>query len=481
MGSIWSETAHGAKHDSLCGDINTAAAVIGGGLTGILIAHYLIQSGVETVVLERSHVGGGQTKDTTAKITSQHDLIYDKLVKHFGEEKAGQYAFANQKAIWKYRDIISRQNIDCDYADTDCYLYSVEGIKQLEAEEKAAQSLGIEAQLGNKTDLPFNTAATLIFPAQGKFHPLKFLFALSDGMTVYENTPVLEVENGVIHTPNGTVTAENIVIATHFPFINVPGYYFMRLYQDRSYCIALENAALPNGEFLGVDKDHALSLRVHKNLLILGGASHRTGAKDSAGKYEMLRTAASRYYACSREIAHWTAQDCISLDGVPYIGRYSAKTPNMYVATGFSKWGMTLSMVSAMIISDMINGRKNEFSEVFSPARFNLAASAKTAAEIGAASAAGLASQVFAIPKSEADRLGPGHATTAQIDGQRVGLYKDKNGKLYAVKTKCPHLGCKLEWNENELTWDCPCHGSRFSYTGELIDNPAQTDIKLGQ
>ena len=289
MDSIWSTTASGRKHESLKGDIKTQAAVIGAGLAGILIAHFLQQSGVETIVLEGSRVGSGQTKNTTAKITSQHDLIYDKLIKHFGVEKARQYAYANQKAIYEFRHIIKQKGIDCDYSDTDCYLYSVNGTKKLEAEEKAAKSLGIAAEMKCKTDLPFNIAGALKFPNQGKFHPLKFLFALSDGITVYENTPVRRIEGNTIYTKNGIVQAENIIIASHYPFINIPGYYFMRVYQERSYVIALENAALPNGEYLGIDDEHAFSLRSYKNTLLLGGGSHRTGAKDSAGKYELLR------------------------------------------------------------------------------------------------------------------------------------------------------------------------------------------------
>jgi Rieske Fe-S protein len=297
-------------------------------------------------------------------------------------------------------------------------------------------------------------------------------------MTVYESTPVLEVQNGTVYTKNGTVSAENVVIATHYPFINVPGYYFMRLSQERSYVIALENAMLPNGEYLGVDKDHGLSIRSHNAILLLGGGGHRTGAKDCGRKYELLRSAAARFWPGSKEVAHWSAQDCMTLDGVPYIGRFSSKTPDMYVATGFEKWGMTSAMVSAMIISDMICGKTNDFSEIFSPARFNLTASLKNIADNTIKSVSGLSAQVYSVPQSEADRLSPGRASTAEIDGERVGLYKDKDGTLFAVKTRCPHLGCKLEWNENELSWDCPCHGSRFSYTGELLDNPAQTDIR---
>ena len=273
--------------------------------------------------------------------------------------------------------------------------------------------------------------------------------------------------------------AKHIVFATHFPFLNMPGFYFARMHQERSYVLALKDAAQLDGMYLGVDGE-ALSFRNFEDTLLLGGGSHRTGENSAGGQYAGLRQQAEKLYPGSREITRWSAQDCVTLDGVPYIGPFAAAQPNWYVATGFGKWGMTSSMVAATLIADEISGVENPRAEVFSPLRFTPSASVKSFfLEMGHA-VSGLSRQIFTIPEADLADLPLGHGGVLENEGEKVGVYKDEQGAVHLVSTRCSHLGCQLAWNPDEKSWDCPCHGSRFDYQGNLLDNPAQTGLERG-
>lgn len=478
MESIWSKSTDIERRPALSGNLKADVAVIGAGMAGILTAYFLKQRGVDVVVIEGKRIGSGQTKNTTAKITSQHNLIYDKLIRDFGEEKAAQYAMANEKAIREYRRIIEEESIDCMLLNKAAYLYSTLEDSPLNDEYRAAKKLGIDAELTTDVTLPFKVKAALKFNNQSQFHPLKFLDAVSRQLTIYEDTVARSIEGNKIITDRGTVNANKIVFATHYPFINVPGYYFVRMHQERSYVIALKDASLPDGMYLGIDKSNSLSFRSSGEYLILGGGGHRTGENSVGGKYDKLREAAEEFYPESSEVAAWSAQDCFTMDSVPYIGKFSPSEPDWYIATGFKKWGMTTSMVSAMILSDMILDKDNPYAEVFAPHRFEFSASIKTLAEDVLKSAKGLIKSAFKLPDEKINELPKDHGGIVEYDGQKVGVYKDNNGKVFIVSTKCRHLGCQLEWNPDEKSWDCPCHGSRYSYTGDIIDNPAQENLE---
>lgn len=477
MESIWKKSCDIAKREKLCKEIETDTVIIGGGITGIQTAYLLNQKGVENIVIEASSIGSGQTKNTTAKITSQHGLIYDKLIDNFGKKKALEYAAANNSAIDKFARIIKNNKIECDFEYTDAYLYSQTDAETLELEARAAADLSLPASFVTDIDLPFPVCGAVRFENQAQFNPMKYLDALSSGLTVYENTPVKDVEEDIVYTENYKVRAKNIVFATHFPFINFPGYYFARMHQERSYVLALKNVEPPNGMYISADKE-GLSFRRYKEYLLLGGAGHRTGENSQGGKYDYLRRAAERYFPGCSEVAHWSAQDCITLDSVPYIGRFAKSTPNWYVATGYMKWGMTSSMVAADIISDMICETENPYAGIFSPHRFN-ASSIPSAIKDTAQAVKGISRENLALPHAYIDELQKGHGGIVEADGEKIGVYKDAKGAVYAVSTKCPHLGCQLEWNPDEKSWDCPCHGSRFDYFGKVIDNPAQKGVSL--
>lgn len=430
MRSLWKATASLPEFPELVGDVRTDVLIIGGGIAGILTAYLLHEKGVRYVLVEKGRICSGTTGNTTAKITFQHGLIYDKILKSDGTEAARKYLAANRAAFDKYAELCGKT--DCDYEIKDNYVYSTDDRRKLEKEVEALEKIGYIADLCENVPLPVKTVGAVKFPDQAQFNPLKFLSSVAEGLNVYENTFVREMRGNTAVTDKGKIHADTVIAATHFPFINKHGSYFLKLYQHRSYVIALENAQDVNGMYVD-ECDTGLSFRNYEGLLLLGGGGHRTGKK--GGNWAELRAFAAKKYPDSREKHFWATQDCMSLDGIPYIGRYSAKTHGFYVASGFNKWGMTGSMTAAMLLSDMILGKRNGFASVFDPSRSIVKP------------------QLF-------------------INGAEAVC-----NLLTPSKKRCPHLGCALKWNEAERSWDCPCHGSRFAEHGRVLDNPANGDL----
>ena len=430
MQSIWSDFEL-PQFPALNGDIKTDVLVIGGGMAGLLTAYYLKRAGVHCAVVEASRIAGGATKNTTAKVTSQHGLIYRNLIDRFGADTAGLYLEANENAVAEFRNLC--RDMDCGWEDQNSFIYSAEDRAALEGELAALQSLRFPAELAEDLPLPFPTAGAVKFPNQGQFHPLKFLSAITGDLNIFENTPVREMTKYYAVTDHGRIFADSFVVATHFPFLNKHGSYFMKLYQQRSYVLALENVPAFDGMYLAAEKN-GLSFRHYGDTLLLGGCGHRTGKQ--GGGWAELEQKAMGFYPQPNVVRRWAAQDCMSLDGIPYIGQYSKNTPNLYAATGFSKWGMTSSMVSAKVLTELVQRKPSPYTEIFSPSRSMLH-----------------------------KQLG-------------INLLESTKNLLTPTVPRCPHLGCALKWNAQEHSWDCPCHGSRFTADGQLIDNPATGDLK---
>lgn len=431
MHSLWSETVTLPSFEALNKNEKTDVLIIGGGITGILLAHHLQQSGVNYILLEANTILNGITKNTTAKITSQHGLIYHKIEKKYGLDAAGLYLEANEAALWEYRRL-SRE-ILCDFMDETNYVYTLTSPDKLEKELDTLHKLRFSATFADHLPLPFHTAGAVAFPNQAKFHPLKLLAELSKPLHIYEHTKVQELIGNLVITNHGKIHAEKIVVTTHFPFLNKHGSYFLKMYQHRSYVLALTHADKPKGMFVD-EADNGLSFRTHQNLLLLGGGGHRTGKQ--GGTWNELRAFTEKHYPTAQEVYHWATQDCMTLDGIPYIGQYSKNTPNLYVATGYNKWGMTSAMVAAQLLRDLVSDKKTPYAPVFSPSRSIL------------------------------------HPQLL------INSLESTINLLTPSKKRCPHLGCALKWNREEHTWDCPCHGSRFTKDGELIDNPSTDDLK---
>ena len=430
MESIWQDT-HLPQFPQLQGDIRTDVLIIGGGMAGLLCGHMLQQAGVRYVIAEAKTIASGITKNTTAKVTSQHGLVYRELIARFGTEQAGLYLEANEQAVGAYRELC--KTIDCDFSDQANFVYSKDDPRKLEEELASLQALKFPAVFVRDVPLPFSTVGAVKFPHQAQFHPLKFLSAIAPPLAIFENTPVRELTKVCATTDHGNIYADTIIVATHFPFLNKHGSYFLKLYQQRSYAISLENIHAPEGMYLDA-QENGLSFRPHNGVLILGGGGHRTGKQ--GGNWQELEQFAGDHFPDAVITHRWATQDCMTLDGIPYIGRYSARTPNLYVATGFNKWGMTSSMVAARMLTELITRGSSPYTQVFSPSR---------------------------------SILRPQLAVNA--------LESTKNLLSLSPK-RCPHLGCALKWNPQEHSWDCPCHGSRFEADGTLIDNPATGDLK---
>lgn len=431
MESIWMNTASMPAFPTLQGGHTTDVLIIGGGMAGLLCAYQLQKAGVSCLVAEADTVGGGVTKNTTAKITAQHGLIYSKLLKTLGAERARQYYEANHRALEEFARL--SKTIPCEFSRRDNFIFSREDLDILGDELIAMAALHIPGSFSHTPELPFPTAGSVTLADQAQFHPLKFLSSIAKDLTIFEHTRVQELKNGVAVTPQGTIKADTMVVATHFPFLNKHGSYFLKQYQQRSYALSLENAPAMEGMYLD-QQENGLSFRSYGSSLILGGGGHRTGKP--GGSWQELEAAVRQYYPHSQITRRWATQDCITLDGVPYIGRYSSRTENFYVATGFNKWGMTGSMAAAQVLTELITGKGSEFEALFSPSR-----------------------------KMLYPQLG------------RNALEAVKN-LLTPTAPRCPHMGCALKWNPAEHSWDCPCHGSRFTEDGLLLDNPATGDLK---
>jgi len=454
MTSIWKKDTNINKRDELQEDLNVDTVVVGGGMAGILTAYFLHKKGVDVIVVEAKTIASGQTRNTTAKITSQHDLFYHNLIKKTGIKRAKMYAQSNEYAIDMFKRLIRDENISCHYEECPAYLYTTDdaSILKLKKEEAATKKTGILAEYVDGKmieELPFKVAGALRYDNQAQFNPLEFIRHLSEKLVIYENTKVLKVKGHIVYTDRGKITAKNIVFATHYPIVNVPGLYFLRQHQERSYVLALDKVKKLKGMYYSID-ENGLSLRSYGDVLLLGGGGHRTGkTKCKSNKcenkiigYSYLRHMAKQYYGNKNEVATWSAQDCMPHDEIPFIGKYSIIRPYWYVATGFKKWGMTSSMIASCIISNYIVSEPNWMAKVFSPQRLLVRASIKN----------------FIIDVYESV----------------LGLTK---GLLGGKRCRCSHMGCILSWNNEENSWDCSCHGSRYDRDGHLKDNPAQIDV----
>lgn len=431
INSLWAETAKLPSFPSLEQDLKTDILIVGGGMAGLLCACALNRACADYTLIEADRICGGITRNTTAKITSQHGLIYDKLIREYDEETARLYYEANQAAIRSFRKLAA--DCPCQMETKPAFVYTTGSTEKLEKELRALERIGAKAGYLDSLPLPFAVTGAIAFEDQAQFHPLLLAAGIAPGLKIYEHTPARGFEGNTVYTDKVRIEAKKILIATHFPIINKHGGYFLKLFQDRSYVLVLENAPDPAGMYIGAE-GCGPSIRSSGELLLFGGGAHRTGKKD--GGFRELEALAQSSYPRAGIKYRWAAQDCMSLDGMPYIGRYGKNTPELYVATGFNKWGMTSSMVSAMILGDLLLERENPYAKVFSPQRSSM------------------------------------HPQLL------INAFHAAANLLTPTRPRCPHMGCALKWNEEEQSWDCPCHGSRFTAEGELLDGPATGNLK---
>ena len=481
------------------GRVDTApleVLILGGGLCGLLTAFRLYEKGVRAMaVLEAGEIAGGTSAHTTAKVTAQHGLLYAGLRKGLGEEKAGQYAKANQSAVGEYAAVMEQLGLRDELKRCASYLYTDDPayVERLEQEAEACRLLDLPVSVTVETELPFPVLTAVRMDGQARIHPLRFADALArrlveKGVRIYTHTRAYPSEAdqapGDIRTNRGTLHADTVVLATHYPFMDKSGLYFARIWQERSYVLALTRVP-PMEHLYWAPGESGFSFRPASwtagggevQGLLLGGKSHKTGHEGTRYHYEALRTAARSWYPDMRVAGRWSAQDGMTHDSVPYIGRYrqaeGSLSSRVFVATGFNKWGMSGSMVAANLLSDDILNRSSDAAEVFSPSRFNPGMKAKSFLVETTDMLANFIGGYVELAADTTGSLPPGEGRILTVDGKRVGAYKDTDGTVYTVNPICSHMGCVLEWNRDENSWDCPCHGSRYDYTGRLLSGPA--------
>lgn len=468
-------------------DIPVDVAIVGGGLVGITSAYLLTQAGLKVAVLEADRILNGTTGHTTAKITSQHSLIYARLKKEIGAEQAGLYAQANESALHMIADLVKEKKIDCDFERQSAYVYtsSPEYIKQIEEEVRAADSLGLNAVYCEDIPLSIRIEAAIRFDDQAQFHPLKYLLVLAQevikqGGYIFEQTPAINIEKdspwAVLTRKGKRIKANQIIVATHYPFFDGGGLYFSRIYANKSYALGVRAAnPFPGGMYISAEQP-TRSLRAQNTsageIILVVGDSHKTGQDlNTNAHYTNLVDFAASTFEVLDIPYRWSTQDCMTMDGIPYIGRITAKNPDIYIATGFGKWGMTNGTVAALLIKDLLLGADNPWSEVFQPSRLNISSVTPLVTQNLNVAKHFVAGKFQ--PAAKKAQILKGEAMVIGVEGEKTGAYRDENGRLHLLDITCTHVGCELAWNNAERTWDCPCHGSRFSYNGSIIEGPA--------
>ncbi|MGN1401028.1 MAG: FAD-dependent oxidoreductase [Bacillus sp. (in: firmicutes)] len=469
--------------------------IVGAGITGITLAYLLTQRGQKVILLDAGAIYNGTTGHTTAKLTAQHGLKYAQLIKESGEEKARQYYRANQEAMDFVIHLIGEHKIDCDFSRQDAYVYTNEEsyIEKLDSERKAYETLGIRGEVVKEIPVPIPCKAAIKMKNQAQFHPVKYLNRLVDiilakGGVILENTVAIGIENEpaptVILKDGRSIKAKDIVVASHFPFTNFKGGYFSRLHPERSYVVAATSPIpYPGGMYINAESP-SRSLRSAKNedgseLWLIGGANHQTGeVKETFECYEELKAYGEQHFDITSIPYRWSAQDLSTLDSIPYVGRQTKHEKHIFVATGYAKWGMTNGTAAALLLKDLITGKPNGYTDLYSPSRINANPAVLNFAKQNIDVAKHFIKGKLEAVQANIHDIPAGEAAVVSVNGNKTGCYRDKGGKIHAVDTTCTHMGCEVEWNNGEKTWDCPCHGSRFSYEGDVVEGPATEALK---
>ncbi|AJE51782.1 FAD-dependent oxidoreductase [Paenibacillus polymyxa] len=491
--SYWLASTDVPNFPKLNEDIQVDVAIVGAGITGITTAYLLSKKGLNVAVVDAGRILHGTTGHTTAKITAQHDLIYSEFLSHFGKEKTRLYYEANREALEFIRQTVEEYHIDCQFTEEDAYVYTCADthVEKINDEYKAYKELGIPGSYVEQTPLPFSTKAAIMMENQAQFNPIPFLRYLANqvirqGGKIYEQTTVVGVDKGtpsIINTSDGhKITCNYVVSSSHFPFNDPNSLYFARLHAERSYVLAVKtDKTYPGGMYISAEtpKRSLRSVLINgEPMVIVGGEGHKTGQGICTFQYyEALEKFAEQTFGLKEIVYRWSAQDLYSLDKLPYIGQELSDVSNIFVATGYRKWGMTTSVAAALLNTNLITRKESPYQDLFSPSRFHADPDIKTFVTQNANVAKHLIAGKLEISYKKAEELQQDEGAVVRVNGKRAGAYRDPQGALHLVDTTCTHMGCEVDWNEAERTWDCPCHGSRFSYQGEVIEGPAKKSL----
>ncbi|WP_339253716.1 FAD-dependent oxidoreductase [Sporosarcina sp. FSL W8-0480] len=491
----WRTSVEFPTFPSLQEDIEVDVIVVGAGITGITSAYLLTNEGLKVAMIEADKVLNGTTGHTTAKITAQHDLIYDEFIHNMGRNTARLYYEANMEALEFIEKTVEEKGIDCDFSRVDAYIYSVSDkyANKIQKEADAYARLQINGKLVDDFPFDIDVKNVLVMKDQAQFHVTKYLVRLLEmfkekGGQVYEDTVAVNIETGeqpvVLTKKENRITAKHVLICTHFPFYEGTGLYSTRMYADRSYALAVKSKKeFPQGIFISADEPTRSLRSIKENgeeLVLIVGENHKTGQSEveTMEHYKALEQFGEEVLGLEKITNRWSAQDLVTLDKLPYIGEITSGNPNILIATGFRKWGMSNGTAAALLFRDMVTGKENKFEKLYTPSRFYAHPSLKNFLVQNANVVGQLIKGKLDSPDRKPDELAKGEGAVVTLDGHRKGAYRDDDGKLHIVDTTCTHIGCEVEWNNGDKTWDCPCHGSRFKFTGEVIEGPAEKPLQ---
>jgi glycine/D-amino acid oxidase-like deaminating enzyme/nitrite reductase/ring-hydroxylating ferredoxin subunit len=489
--SVWIDSEpEQPEHPSLSGDVHADVAVIGGGIVGITAALLLREAGVRVVLLEADRLARGVTAYTTAKVTSQHGVVYSNLRSRHGAEAARAYAEANEGGLAWIAERVERHGIDCDFRRRPAFAYVTSSRRrpEIEKEVEVAREAGLPADLVEDTPLPYAVGAAVRFGHQAEFHPRRYLLGLAGELKcqIFEQSRAVALSHGdrcVVRTLNGQVIADRVVVATHYPFLD-RALAFPRVYAQRSYAICVRIAGPPpDGMFISTEGP-TRSLRsvplAGEELLLVGGEGHKVGTGgDTQRRYERLEDFAREHFEVLSVENRYSTQDGVTADGLPYVGKLNHLSGRAFMATGFAKWGITNGTAAAMILRDLALGRDNPWSSTFDPNRLTLRASArKLVAENAQVAAHFVGDRVKHPGVGSLDDIEPGEGRIVRMGREKVAAHRGEDGGVVAVSPTCTHLFCQLNWNRAERSWDCPCHGSRFTPDGRVLQGPAVRDLE---
>lgn len=490
--SYWIDSSDTSSFASLGQTPTVDVAIVGGGIAGLTTALLLKQAGKTVAVIEAERIATGASGHTTAKVTTLHQLIYADLIEEIGQNKARLYAESNQAALEKIVSLIETEKIDCDFSRQNTYTFaeSAEQLGAIKDEVDAAVQLGLPASFVQQTNLPFPIAGAIKFENQAQFHVRKYLLHLAhkiagEGSYVFENTRVHTVSEGnpcQVKTSKGEIQAHDVVVTTNLPILD-QGLFFAKTFPKRSYIVGarISPERAPTGMFIGVG-DHYRSIRTTPYgddlLLMIGGEGHKVGSRsDTESAYQTLESYGRERFNIDTFDYRWSSQDVVSFDKLPYVGKLTPLNNHIYVATGFSLWGMTNSMVAGMVLTDTLLGRPNPWASLYDATRatpFLTKTSMEENLDVGRH---WLGDRLKALQKSSLDEVGTGEGALLTMEGKQIAVYRDSEGKLEIVSATCSHLGCIVNWNSAEKSWDCPCHGARFSSDGSVMCGPATHDL----
>lgn len=494
--SYWKETSEPGDYAPLSRRTSADVIIVGGGMVGLTTGLLLKASGLRVTLLEATRVGEGTTGYSSAKLTSLHRLSYAPIEDTHGAGAARVYADASEWGLARVAKFVEELGIECQFQRRPALTFTRDADRTAEcdAEVGAARRAGLPVEKVYESDLPFPIAAGVLLREQASFHPLRYCVGLAkalhgEGSTVHEGSHVQEVEGDedriLVRTAGGgECEAPHLVLACGIPFLDRGGF-FARVHPSRSYCVAMSGAgSLPESMSINTGEP-TVSIRPvpvpdGSPLLLVTGADHKTGqAEDGKRPWDVLEAFARREFGAGDVVARWASQDYMSVDGLPLIGRMRPSSQSIYVATGFSKWGLTLGTAAARILTDGLTGAENPWADTFDAGRSQIKGGLGEAIREGLDDAKRfVGDRIRQLEGPEVEELTPGSGAICRKDGDPVAAYRDAQGRLHLLSPTCTHLGCRVVWNEAENSWDCPCHGSRFSTSGEILNGPAVTPLE---